>query len=547
MRHSAKLDDAGAPAERWWRSSLGLSAIGFALWWAALPPLSLAPLVFLAPVGWGLLIRQPALPGRRPYLALWLSSFIFWLVTLYWLTLPHWATSIGWVALSFYLAFYFPAFMALSRVAVHGCGVSTIVAAPVVWTGLELARSHMLGGFAMGSLPHGLFRWPMLLQIADLAGAYGVGSVIILVGACLARAMSWGGLPRAWWPLALAAGALVAVGGYGYFRLAQQTTEPGPKVALIQGSIDIELKYDRAQAQKIYDEYLDLSRRAVRENAGLDLIVWPETMFRDPWYEFDPGVETPADVGRSAQQVQADSRRAIELTVAPLGVPCLIGIDGMRVKRDGFDHFNTALATDRLGNVTDRYDKIHLVIFGEYVPFADHFPWLYHLTPLPSSTRSGNVPKSFRIGDARYAPSICYENTIPQLIRSQVVELRDEGQEPDVLVNLTNDGWFWGSTELDLHLACSVFRAIECRKPFLVAANTGFSAWVDSRGAIRAQGPRRATDVIVADTQIDRRRSPYLAVGDVPAGVCLLGCAVLTIIGIAQRRRRPKPPVSPVC
>ena len=93
--------------------------------------------------------------------------------------------------------------------------------------------------------------------------------------------------------------------------------------------------------------------------------------------------------------------------------------------------------------------------------------------------------------------------------------------EPDVLVNLTNDGWFWGSAELDMHLACAVFRAIECRKPFLIAANTGFSAAIDSTGRILQQGPRRATDVIVARAEIDHRRSlgqiasvlvPYLAV-----------------------------------
>ncbi len=79
-----------------------------------------------------------------------------------------------------------------------------------------------------------------------------------------------------------------------------------------------------------------------------------------------------------------------------------------------------------------------------------------------------------------------------------------EGKEPDILVNLTNDGWFWGSSELDMHLACGVFRAVECRKPFLIAANTGFSAWIDGDGRIRRQGPRRAKDVIVAEPRLDR-------------------------------------------
>lgn len=122
------------------------------------------------------------------------------------------------------------------------------------------------------------------------------------------------------------------------------------------------------------------------------------------------------------------------------------------------------------------------------------------------------------------------------------MQLRAQDREPDILVNLTNDGWFWGSSELDMHLACAVFRAIECRKPSLIAANTGFSAWIDSNGRIKAQGRRRLTDVIVATPEIDERHSPYLDYGDVPAGLCLLATVALAIVGISDRRRsRQKP------
>jgi len=90
---------------------------------------------------------------------------------------------------------------------------------------------------------------------------------------------------------------------------------------------------------------------------------------------------------------------------------------------------------------------------------------------------------------------------LSHVIRSQINTLAAEGKEPDVLVNLTNDGWFWGSSELDLHLACGVFRAVECRKPFLIAANTGFSAWIDSDGRIQQQGP-------AAGPRYHHRRAP---------------------------------------
>ncbi|HEV3136983.1 MAG TPA: nitrilase-related carbon-nitrogen hydrolase, partial [Pirellulales bacterium] len=113
---------------------------------------------------------------------------------------------------------------------------------------------------------------------------------------------------------------------------------------------------------------------------------------------------------------------------------------------------------------------------------------------------------------------------------------RAQHREPDILVNLTNDGWYWGSSELDMHLACAVFRAVECRKPLLIAANTGFSAWIDSGGRIVTQGSRRATDVIVATTTIDHRGSWYLDYGDTLAAPCLVGTCCLAIVGLRERR-----------
>src|SRR5690606_19483170 len=104
----------------------------------------------------------------------------------------------------------------------------------------------------------------------------------------------------------------------------------------------------------------------------------------------------------------------------------------------------------------------------------------------------------------------------------------------DILVNLTNDGWFWGSSELDMHLACGVFRAVELRKPFLIAANTGFSAWIDSTGNIRQQGPRRDTGFIIATVGLDRRESLYSSVGDLFAGFCLAVSALLALAGLGR-------------
>ena len=115
--------------------------LGALLLWAALPPVDWWPLAWIAPLPWVLLIRREQLPGRRPYAVLTLAGFCFWMGALHWLRLPHPATSIGWVALSFYFAFYVPVFVGLSRVAVHRLRMPVILAAPIVWTGLELARA----------------------------------------------------------------------------------------------------------------------------------------------------------------------------------------------------------------------------------------------------------------------------------------------------------------------------------------------------------------------------------------------------------------------
>ncbi len=527
-------------AEPWWRRTLAVALSGQLLLWAAFPPLNLAPLAWLAPVPWIWLVRRGTLPGKRPYLALWFASFVFHLAVFYWVTLPHWATSFGWLALAFYLGLYFPVFVGLSRVAVHVLRVPVIVAAPVIWTALEFARAHLLTGFNMGALAHTQYRWPEVLQISDLAGGYAVSFLIVLVAACLGRMLPVESHRRAWWPLVPLTAVVAATLAYGHWRLGQDTIMPGPKVALVQGSIDIDMKYDPEEEDTIFSQYFGLTKDAVWENTDLDLIVWPETMFRDAWLTFDESFHPPEGAGWTPAEAESACQARIARILAPLDTPALIGIDTWNYRTGGVDHFNTALFTDRSGRVIGRYDKCHLVPFGEYVWFADIFPWLYKLTPLHGGSLPGDGPRCIESRGVRYAPNICYENTLPHLISQQVIELRDAGQEPEVLVNLTNDGWFWGSAELDMHLACAVFRAIECRKPFLVAANTGFSAAIDSTGTINQQGPRRDTAVLIEQVGLDNRHSPYLVLGDLPAGLCLLATCAVAIVGWRAGRRRPQ-------
>ncbi len=550
------------------RSTFGIAVIGSLLVWAALPPLGLGPLGWIAPVPWLILVRLEALPGRRPYRALWLAGLVLWLLAAHWLRLPHPATILGWIALSAYLACYLPVFVGLTRVAVHRLRVPLWIAAPVVWTGLELARAHLLTGFLMASLSHSQVHWPAVIQVSDLVGQYGVDFAMMLVAASVAGVfrISDCGLrigdenpqsairnPKSRWRLVAlipAVLALAAVSGYGYWRLGELDAatagdaRPRPRIAIIQGNSPADWKRDPQRERQIMDEYIRLSHEAIAKSKAedgrpVDLVVWPETMFRTPLMSFASDYELPADVQGSPDEIASVARRDLAALVAQLGTPVLVGIDRVEFVVGAAPRaYNSAVMVDRAGQITGVYDKVHLVVFGEYIPFADWMPFLYQLTPLAGGMQPGTGPVGLVSDDVCYAPDVCYESVLPHVIRNQVATLETRSETPDVLVNLTNDGWYWGSSELDMHLACDVFRAVECRRPMIVAANGGLSAWIDRCGRNRAQGPRQETDVILADVELGYMSSYYVMFGDWFALLCAACCVALAAVGLAGRYRR---------
>jgi apolipoprotein N-acyltransferase len=564
-------------ADRSARGPWGAAFLGTVLLWAAFPPVGCWPLAWAAPVPWVWLIRREALPGRRPYAVLALAGFAFWMAALHWLRLPHWATSFGWVGLSLYFAFYLPVFVAVARVAVHRFRMPVLLAAPVVWTGLELARAHLLTGMSMASLAHTQYRWVGLIQASDLAGEHAVSFLVMLAAAAAARCLPCDARRWCVWPVLPAAAVLGAALFYGQARTSCEPGPPGPRIALVQGSIDAKMQYDEGATERIAQEYGTLSQAAVEKDPHLDLIVWPESMFPEPMWTFDAGARRPPEWPVTDAEFRAGLPRRAEQTLSEmknvartLGVPLLLGTSTFHFGVDRVQNFDSAAYVARDGKLAGRYDKMHLVMFGEYVPLAEYLPWLQRLTPLPMSATAGQKPAVFELpyggGSARgetasvaanetardtqmsrvqphvclVAPNICYETVLSHVIRGQVNALAAEGREPDVLINLTNDGWFWGSSELDMHLMCGVFRAVECRKPLLIAANTGFSAWIDGDGRIESQGPRRDKDVIVAEPRLDGRHSWYLAHGDWFAGVCLAVTIAVAAAGCYDsfRRRR---------
>ncbi len=556
----------------WYSTTAFLGLLGAGSMWLAMPPVDWGPLAWIAPVCWLVLIRREHLQGARPYLVLYVAGLVYWGAAFAWIRKPHWSAGIGWVALTFYLAFYTVLFVGLSRVAKHRFRIPLVLAAPAVWTGLELVRAYMIDGFLMGSLAHTQYRWTSIIQISDICGAYGLTFLIMFIAACITTALPLDGDRLRWWPVVAAVAAIAAALGYGHWRMADNVTRPGPQVALIQGSIDTQFDLDpRVQQQEMWDEYRTLAEQAVARAPDVDLLIWPESMYPMPLILVDDGaylpaaelVQWPSIDAAAAQQFEQARRlpqpiydlaqrgpRIFRATVAglgrlaqshgrskPNGPAMLIGVECERYFPGKVERYNTSVYLNGKGEIVDFYHKLHPVIFGEYVPFGDFFPWLYKLTPLPGGLTAGTEAKIYDVAGFKFCPNICYETVLPQVIRSQFVMLRAEGREPDVLVTQTNDGWFWGSAALDMHLLCGVFRAVECRKPLLIAANTGFSASIDADGRILQKARRRAPDILIAEPRIDSRRSFYLRYGDWFAHGCALFCGVLFCAGVWQCRR----------
>lgn len=537
-RRDARNARAAASRTTWRAWWLGrtwpAAAAGALLMWMAQPPLDWGWIGWIALAPWIELIARPQWTGARPRLAIWCGGFAFWVAALQWMIWLHPAAWIGWAALAAYLAFYPWAFVLGSRWAVQRCGAPLWLAAPAFWVALEFARAHFLTGFTFCSLAYTQYRYPLAIQVSDLGGFYALSLFMALCAALVVGGLSRRGSGR-WRRWAAAAVVVALVFGYGAWRL-EPADPPALRIALIQGNVPIEMKHDPTLRQRVFHEYFHLSRQAVERHSDVDLLVWPETMFRDPLVEVDESRPAPEDGAYSvdgAKSIDAATRRLIREMAARLGKPLLLGLDVYHASEGRLQNYNAAILVSAEGEIRDRYDKQHLVMFGEYIPLGDRLPFLYGLTPLAGGCRAGAAASRFRFAEpghpaALLSVNICYESVLPHLVRRQVRHAEREAEDAAVMVNLTNDGWYRNSAELDQHLACGVFRAVELRRPFVAAANTGISASIDSSGRILARGPKGGTSIVVAEVGASPRASLYLWLGDwlgwLSAAVALGSC-----------------------
>ncbi|MCX7390496.1 MAG: apolipoprotein N-acyltransferase [Planctomycetia bacterium] len=537
-------------------STWGCSLFGAALMFLSLPPVDLWWLGWIAPVPWLLLVRREQFDAHQSWMPLWIGGFTFWLCSLHWLRLPHPATAIGWILLSGFLALYLPLFVLISRRMVHYWNIPFCIGTPVAWVGLEFARGWLFGGFTMAAISHTQWRWTTFIQAADIVGASGLCGVLVCFAAAVAATVPLDAHP---WRPTQCVGALLILGltlFYGTWRLSEMPNVDARQIEilLVQGSIDTELKQDPDAAEEVVRHYDDLTIKALQNGPHPSLIVWPETMWRWGLLEIDKDeildetivteVLGPIPSESALRESQPDFRQrlcretlqqqrldGLAAFARRYSTNWLVGLDRQRVTKSvhtGQQNFNSALFLDQTGKPLGCYDKMYPVLFGEYVPLANIFPWLYRLTPLPVGLTAGTTPLAVTIDGTLVAVNICYETTLPRSVRQTVLKISQENRRPDLLVNLSNDGWFWGSSELDLHLVSALFRSVEVRTPFVIAANTGISAWIDGSGRLRERGPKRNTAVLRARVVADGRWSLFLFWGEWPSGICF--CVVFCVI-----------------
>jgi apolipoprotein N-acyltransferase len=564
--------------QRSW-SVFGWALLAGLLIWASLPPLWLWPLAVGGVIPLVMLVQRQDWPTAHPYRQIWLASLVHCLMVYHFIRLSHWMAYFGWVLLSLYLSIYLPLFVATTRVLVHRMKWSPLIAVPVVWLGLDWLRGHIITGFTLGQLAHAMTHRTVVIQVADLVGDYGLSALIAFWGACIAYGLGLGreqevsrrGMLVSFGLLAV---TLAATLGYGASRLRAPILAEGPaaKVAIIQGSIDTlfptSAEEDRRYWKSIETQYRELTQELLAELGPFDLILWPESKFTRlhvmpvegetlaPSEQFKleqrqveveayalqvQGLLTQDEVFEWVQQRSTDTPITLQdfrEWTAPKREsfsPMLVGCQAATADMKRFH--NAALFLDDQDRVAEAYFKMHLVMFGEYIPGAKYLPFLYQLGPVAAGLTPGERPVVVESGGLKFAPNICFESTIPRVIRSQILELRRQGKEPDVLVNLTDDGWFWGSSALDCHFATHVFRAIESRKPVLVAANTGLSAVITGRGEVIEQGPRRAEATLLAEIRGESLASPYLILGDWPATLCGWWVLFVMVFGRVMHRR----------
>ena len=516
----------------------------------AYPPLGWWGFAWLALVPTFALVAVPQFETKHPYRSIWFSGWIFWGLQVYYVPMPHPALWFAWLLLFTYLSIYPLLLVWVSRKMVHRHGLPMVLAIPITLTALEWIRAHALSGFGFVMLSNSQYEVPIVLQVCDLCGAYGLSFLIALFSGGCYGFISGQRIKGAM----ICSAVAIFVLTYGATRIAIEPEDSQPlKVAVIQGNIDTrfpDTEEELAEYQRQrFEDYMKLQNEWQRglKDEEVDVVVWPEGKYPIP--DFLPGGgRKEADARehfrafhRMVNEGVAENKNAGTENSIPL---MIVGANSIDPKDDKY--FNSALLIDGNGQVVGRYHKLALVPFGEFIPFSEWFPGLAKMTPVGSGMDAGENAAAFHVKGQFVMPFICFESAITHHVRESIAYLKSLGKEPDIMVNVTDDGWFYGHTALDQHLACNVMRAVENRKPLVVAANTGLSAIIASNGKIIRKGGRRKSEVLVSEIQRHPTSALYASVGDWPVIAMVLFCVWAILLPPFKKQTSPSVAPPPV-
>lgn len=488
---------------------------------AAFPPWDVGPIAFV-----GVVPLFLALEEVTPWQAIWLgytAGLSFYLATIWWVIntmttygqMPLALSLVALLLLCGILAGYTAVFAGILVAGRHWLrfsrGIEPLLAAGL-WVALEFLRTYLFSGFPWGLLGYSQYRQPTIRLLAAATGVYGISALLLLVNGTLAgllplcleirgHAVRWRVTVL---PAGLAALAVLATVGYARFLWHDPTQGTPIRVGLLQGNIDQSLKWDRSYQTTTLDIYERLVRRVAAEKPGL--IVWPETA-------------VPLFLRR-----ETDLSNRVFRMVEETGIPMLVGSPD--VGDDG-RIYNTAFLLGGDGQIQGRYDKRHLVPFGEYVPLHPIFFFLDKLVVGIGELGRGHRATVFSLDKMRFSVAICYEVIFPGEVR----EFVRDGAE--FLVNITNDAWFGRSGAPYQHLAMAALRAVENGTYLVRSANTGVSAVIAPTGEILAQTELFSEAAVLGIIHPRQGETPYTRYGDVVAWIAVVFTAAY-VLAIAQ-------------
>ncbi len=523
-----------------------LAALSGALQAFAFPPFDQAGLAWFAftPL-LAALWFTPATGRWRPLRLFglgYVAGLVFFWISLFWITE---VTRLGWVIFAFYLALYPAGWALFVGIACrprddirspHGWlssfnNLRYAARGAAAWAGIEWLRGTLMSGFGWNSLAVSQWQNTAVIQISDFAGVAGLGFVIIFMNLTLVLTVRRISLEagrvkmRPHFDFTLTMALVAATFCYGIYRVNRASVKPDPqapptsaslRVAAVQANIPQYAKWDPAFEQHILETYRRLSENAAAYRP--DLIIWPEAAMPRPLLEDE-------DMKREAASVLAKTKADFLLGT----VRYFLG-----------EAFNAAVLLDQRGS-PQVYHKIHLVPFGEYVPFRSTFPlfaWIVG-SEVPSDFAAGTEPvvMTLRKRPFKIAPLICFEDTIGDLTR----RFAQGGAE--LLITLTNDGWFRESAGSRQHLANAVFRCAETKLPLVRVANTGVTCVVDRFGhlaqTLESHGNTFIEGVLLSKLtiQVEPPKTFYTRYGDLFAMFCCLATlgAIYTHLLTARR------------